>query len=290
MVNLLGHLYLPDNFFINRQNANLYTAFSCILESQDLLVSHDRAALFRPTKNVLFPDGTYKDMNHWRTGYNIHMDINPYTYMSDSLDMYNEKWSQLTYGHKLNNFINENNIAHKTTPHLQGVLNLYDNFEEDGGFVCVPGFTKHFNAWYNATIVTLSNIKTSPSISFSSKKHWLNKYAQRISMRAGSIVIWDSRLPHGSMPNQSSRMRCCQFVKMFLLSDIPNQEILLNRKETLKREIDIAKFNSDITPLGTKLFGLDETTKNNNQKTGQSTDDKNRKNNNEKNRIQGNKW
>jgi len=102
-------------------------------------------------------------------------------------------------------------------------------------------------------------------------------------MRAGSIVIWDSRLPHGSMPNNSSRMRCCQFIKMFLSSDIPHEEVILNRKETVKREIEIAKFQSEITPLGLKLFGLDDT------QTPTNTQEKHRKPE-KNNRIQGNKW
>jgi len=277
----------------NRQNPNLFKAFSILLGSEDLLVSHDRACLFRPTKNVQFPDGSYNDMEHWKTGYNIHLDINPLQFMQDSLDSYNERWSQLTYGHKLNNFINENNIAHKSVLHLQGVLNLKENFEEDGGFCCVPGFANVFGSWYEGNKQVLSHIKTSPSVGFSSKQHWLNKHAQRISMRPGSTVIWDSRLPHGSMPNNSSQFRCCQFIKMFPKSDIPTEEILNDRKETVKREIEISKFQSELTPLGIKLFDLDESiinTKNDDESNKKLKTDRETSNTSNKRRIQGNKW
>jgi len=281
-------------FLMNRQNPNLFKAFTILLGSEDLLVSHDRCCVFRPTKNVEFPDGSYSDMKNWKTGYSVHMDINPYQFMQDTLDEYNERWEQLSYGHKLNNFINENNIGHKSVTHLQGVLNLHDNFEEDGGFCCVPGFSKVFDAWYEGNKNVLSHIKTSPSVAFSSKQHWLNKYVQRIAMRPGSLVIWDSRLPHGSMPNNSSNFRCCQFIKMFYKSDVPTEEILNLRKETVKREVEINRFQNELTPLGTKLFGLEDNIIQNDPKTNTQQNnnaDKKRKNDSSNNkRIQGNKW
>jgi len=273
---------------MNRQNPRLYKSFCILMGSEDLLVSHDRACLFRPTKNVQFLDGSYQDMKHWRTGYNIHLDINPYHFMEESPIIYNQRWHDLTYGYKLNNFINENNIAHKNSGlHLQCVVNLHDNLEEDGGFCCVPGFHNDFESWYYGNQTTLCKIATSPSVGFSSKQHWLNKYAQRISMRAGSVVIWDSRLPHGSIPNNSSNMRVAQFIKLFLRSDIPSEEIIINRRETVKREIEAAKFKPDLTPLGTKLFGLEEP----NISVGKEDNNTNKKRKNENNsRIQGNKW
>jgi len=45
------------------------------------------------------------------------------------------------------NFIYENNQEGMC---LQSVLNLLDNKEEDGGYICVPGFHNHFDAYFDA--------------------------------------------------------------------------------------------------------------------------------------------
>jgi len=34
-------------------------------------------------------------------------------------------------------------------------------------------------------------------------------------MRAGSLVVWSSTMPHCNFPNSSSRFRMCQYIKMF---------------------------------------------------------------------------
>ena len=34
-------------------------------------------------------------------------------------------------------------------------------------------------------------------------------------MRAGSLLIWDSRLPHGNYPNESSQFRMVQYITFF---------------------------------------------------------------------------
>ena len=46
----------------NRQNLNIYNAFACILNEKNLLVNHDRWALYRPTK--LFPNLKTKPVSY----------------------------------------------------------------------------------------------------------------------------------------------------------------------------------------------------------------------------------
>ncbi len=66
-------------------------------------------------------------------------------------DAVNQTLSSLAYGQKhLNHFIFENNqisVQMSGGMHLQGVLNILDNYEEDGGFQIVPGFVNHFDEW-----------------------------------------------------------------------------------------------------------------------------------------------
>jgi len=206
---------------------------------------------------VTFPDGTVCDVPQWKTTNNVHLDINPYLWMEDDNSDSIQRWKKLTYQDRLNHFITENNIGHKSAIHVQGVLNFADNLEEDGGFICVPGFARQFEIWYEAAKQRLSSIKTSPSVSFSSG-HWLNKHSKRIPMRVGSLVIWDSRTPHGSAPNNSSRIRSAQFLKMFLLTDILCPTALKLRTETLKELLKKAKFQEPtLTALGKRLFGFE---------------------------------
>jgi len=241
----------------NRQNPKLFQAFSMIMGSQNLLVRHDRACLFRPTKNVTYPDGTVCDAPQWKTTNNVHLDINPYLWMADDKSDSIERWKRLTYHDRINHFITENNIGHKSAMHVQGVLNFADNFDEDGGFICVPGFVHQFETWYEAAKQRLSSVKTSASISFS-PGHWINKHAKRFPMRAGSLVIWDSRTPHGSAANNSSRIRSAQFLKMFLLTDILCPTALNLRTETLKDQLRKSKFQEPtLTALGKRLFGFE---------------------------------
>lgn len=42
---------------LNRQNSKLKRAFAILFDSEDLVVSHDRYCLFRPTKNVEIRSG-----------------------------------------------------------------------------------------------------------------------------------------------------------------------------------------------------------------------------------------
>lgn len=200
----------------------------------------------------MYPDGSIKNAPRWKIPYNIHLDINPYQHASDNIQVIQDRWKALSYGHQvriashfhlilqLNQFITENNIGHSNYPCLQGVLNMVDNLEEDGGtlilllllisgFVCVPGWIKVYNAWVEKNKQYLSTIDA-PSVQFESS-HWLNKYHRRITMRyalglpslpfrAGSIVIFDSRTAHGAGPNNSSNIRCAQFLKMFCVNDL----------------------------------------------------------------------
>jgi len=119
---------------------------------------------------------------------------------------------------------------------------------EDGGFVCVPGFHKVFAEWVVATQLGaascggfgrefLGGAALSSSRAFGvgrargrhgrrtpaarSSVFWFSgtplgdavtPFAQRVSARAGSMIIFDSRLPHGSRPNHSDRIRAAQFI------------------------------------------------------------------------------
>ena len=74
-------------------------------------------------------------------------------------------------------------------------------------------------------------------------------------MRAGSLVIWDQRTPHGAVSNNSSRPRFAQFMKMFPAQPIDSSR-LAARSETVLYMCKKANFLPLLTPLGARLFGL----------------------------------
>jgi len=250
---------------LNRQNPNIYKACSIILNRKDLMVNNDRYGLFRATKDPEADDG-YRAS--WFTDYNLHLDMNPWNYLEEknnsSID---EILGSLTYK-RTQDFITENNYVKNLWEKeisIQCLINLADNREEDGGFQLVPGFNHHLVEWAKDTKERLfpSYGKRNTFIVLPKKEPFF-KNAIRITARAGSIVIWNQTVVHGSRPNMSNNIRYAQFFRMFPAID-PSSNSLghkrwENRKEAVKKQLEKLNFtveNNLLTPLGMKLFGLE---------------------------------
>jgi len=63
---------------LNRQTPALHRAFATVLETEDLLINHDRYGMFRPTKQ--YPDRS--------TMTNLHLDMNPWNYIEGFFSSY----------------------------------------------------------------------------------------------------------------------------------------------------------------------------------------------------------
>jgi ectoine hydroxylase-related dioxygenase (phytanoyl-CoA dioxygenase family) len=242
-------IFAPQ-FLRNRQNPNVYRVFSLLLNEKNLLVNHDRCCFFRPTKAGITPTGQLleHDMPAWSTAENLHIDMNPHDWMGDG-ERNRQALDKLRYD-RLNEFIFENNQpSHADGVQLQGVLNLYDNKEEDGGYQCVPGFHRQFDDYFKAM-----RRADSPSYNFKPRE---GPYRQgmRVSMRAGSMVVWDQRMAHGSKPNSSPRFRSAQFIKLFPAHTVSSERARA-RSVVLRRQIRQARMEGEVTELGRMLFGL----------------------------------
>ncbi|CAF3688229.1 unnamed protein product, partial [Rotaria sp. Silwood1] len=125
---------------LNRQTSALHAAFAAILQTENLLVNHDRYGMFRPVKE--HPERA--------TMTNLHLDMNPWSYFEDKDNSEQfEVLNQLRY-RSASDWITENNepgCAAIGELHVQGLVNLADNQEEDGGFWLVPGFHKYLEQW-----------------------------------------------------------------------------------------------------------------------------------------------
>jgi len=248
---------------LNRQNPNIYKACSTILNRKDLMVNHDRYGFFRATKYPEDDDG-YRAA--WFTDYNLHLDMNPWNYIDESSSSIDEILNSLNYK-TTQDFIAENNYVKNLKQKelsIQCLINLADNKEQDGGFQLVPGFNNHIVEWANATKARLSSSygKRNNFIVLP-KKEPFHKNAIRITSRAGSIVIWNQTVIHGSRPNMSENNRYAQFFRMFPAIDpttnAGSHRRWEKRRESLRKQLDKLDMTpqNGLSPLGEKLFGLE---------------------------------
>lgn len=87
----------------------------------------------------------------------------------------------------------------------QGILYLTDTPPEQGAFRCVPGFHRRLDAWLDGL--------PAGSDPRAQDLHALG--VKLIGGRAGDLVIWDHRLPHGASPNHGVQPRIVQYLNMY---------------------------------------------------------------------------
>lgn len=214
----------------NRMNPNLYEAYKIVLKSNKLLVDHDRVGVMRPTKNVKFPNGEEKDVPEWKTIERwLHLDSNPieglcslagFKYPKTRIDL-------------------EKHLV------VQGLITLTDAKEEDGGFHCVPGFHKKVKNWclnLDDSDLYMNNMNVNVP-----KNHPIRKYIQKIPMRKGCALIWNTLTLHGNYPNDSNNFRIVQYCRM--TSQLNHFFPLITNRSVYEKVV--------LTKLGERLFGLE---------------------------------
>jgi hypothetical protein len=239
----------------NRANPKLRQAFEAIIGRTDLVASVDNFGVLRPTRDVpmngplspqhpcridvVVPDamvgaatkatsggvgggvgGSVGEssplkavkMNQpgWRTASKwIHWDMSPFHWVDGTMLPF--KWSPYTRVSENNGCKLDGNVK------VQGLLNLIDARLQDGGFMCVPGFHKHLHEWvamsaneqYKCDMAEAHDYLEVP------EGDPLIECTQRVPMRKGSLLVWNSELPHCNYSNDSERFRMVQYVKCF---------------------------------------------------------------------------
>lgn len=87
----------------------------------------------------------------------------------------------------------------------QGILYLTDTPAEQGAFTCVPGFQRRIDAWLDE-LPPGADPRTQDLHALGSKP---------IAGRAGDLIIWEHKLPHGASPNRGARPRMVQYLNMY---------------------------------------------------------------------------
>ena len=248
----------------NRCNPSVLRSFQMVLHADDLLVSHDRWCVYRPTRNVQI-NGLLCDKPCWRTRENLHLDLNPWTYFDGSTSLDGLKYDCLR------DFSKEiNSVTHGSGPNVQGVLALNDNMALDGGTVLLAGFHNCFDEW-TRSIGTMSASmsskdkrmghlvwrgKGSGSYKFSDMDP-LHRLKQRITMRAGSLLIWDQRVVHGSNHNNSCNFRVAKFIKAFKRSSVSEKRFNY-RSKRVRAELSLHSSGMEISSTDRRALGLQE--------------------------------
>jgi len=209
----------------NRQNPNIYKAFSIIFKQKDLWVKLDRFGFMRPTRQLIDGDKTV-DHRDWETSRNwVHWDQNP--------------WIEPEFCR------------------IQAIIAITDHTATSGGFHCIPGFTHHWKTFAkeNRDRSSWDCLVNFPECDIKAN------YTTKIFMRKGSILMWDSRTPHGNYPNESNGFRIVQYTGMFPVPYYePNfSQILASRKADMEQ---LFKYSTTgpikLTPLGKKGLGIED--------------------------------
>jgi len=204
----------------NRQHPDVYKAFCTIFKQKDLWAKMDRFGFMRPTRDLLSND-TKVNKVEWETDRNwVHWDQNP--------------WIEPKFCR------------------VQALITLSDHTATSGGFHCIPGFTHYFKTWgaKNQDRLTYDCL-----INFSDLE-LKRKYTTKITMRAGSLLMWDSRTPHGNYPNEGSDFRIVQYTGMFPVPHRDRDYSVILKERRLEMKGMTSANNVSLSVLGKKIAGL----------------------------------
>mmetsp|Transcript_35375 Transcript_35375/g.112844 ORF Transcript_35375/g.112844 Transcript_35375/m.112844 type:complete len:203 (-) Transcript_35375:8-616(-) len=130
--------------------------------------------------------------------------------------------SGIDYGR--GNFAAENNAKHASMGRtVQGVLN--DNDDEDGGFQCVPGFFgQALREWAGRHPgLPAPEVNGRYNLTGFGYDAQLGGMAVRVPCPAGTLILFDATLPHGTRPNVSERSRAILFLRYITSDELPAQ-------------------------------------------------------------------
>ena len=161
-----------EHIWNNRQNKNVISSFQNILDTDDIVVNEDRLSFMRPTK----VNPKWRTLDSW-----LHWDKNPW--------------------------------VHPDFSTVQGLITLTEHTEDSGGFCCIPKFHLKLREWTEKNLEYKNKYfnETNPIVKFPDEEKD-NENVKKILAPAGSLIIWDSGLPHCNYPNDGYDFRIAQYI------------------------------------------------------------------------------
>jgi hypothetical protein len=141
---------------------------------------------------------------------------------------------------------------------IQGLVYLTDTSPEQGGFCCVPQFYRQLDDWLLRH--TGPEAPQHPDVT--------GFPIERIGAPAGSLVVWNRRMPHSSAENVGDAPRWVQYVTMDPEGDEAARAVQTTmylekrppawavRQRIAEQQIPEPGEPARLTPLGRKLAGL----------------------------------
>jgi len=223
-----------------RLHPNVVAAYVAVHGHSDVVAGHDRAAWMRPTALNAAWDTPFS----WP---GLHLDISPASYFGP--DCCRAATDEFLRGvdYDRGQFVGENNAKHHSMGRsVQGVLNLLDNSLEDGGFQCVPGtFGERLKrCWVDGARLPPAEANGRYVFARTGADAELGKRARRVPCPAGTLILFDATLPHGTRPNRSVRSRAILFLRYITPDELP-PEAWQRRNAALRRIVDRVGFEPD---------------------------------------------
>jgi ectoine hydroxylase-related dioxygenase (phytanoyl-CoA dioxygenase family) len=166
----------------------------------------------------------------------LHLDVDPIHYFDESkYNAVTKKLNSLSYNH-ISQFITENSIKNiKMNRQCQGVLNILDNSDENGGFQFIPNGHNISKEWFVENRKRLDTMPSDPNGRyFFEKRDYQFTQPVRLSCPAGTLIIFDVALPHGTQPNRSGNSRIAQFLRYIPKNVFDDQTLNKRRKLIVK--------------------------------------------------------
>lgn len=166
-----------------RTHPRVHRVFAALFGTDELVTSIDRWGVMRGTARVPTRqfDGSVRpqDRPDWRQHLALHWDANP--------------------GQQAQRY--------------QALVAILDNPIGVGGFRAVLG-SHHFFSELSGTSGADEDVPYTGANKKISSHDPLQKLSQKIPVRAGDMIVFDSRLLHGTFENKSPSMRLVQYVRM----------------------------------------------------------------------------
>lgn len=207
----------------NRQNPKIVEVFRTLLGCQEIYVKRDRFNIMRPTKNIKLADGSVVQRDEWKTknGW-LHWDQNPWT--------------------------------ERDAFRLQGMLLFTDQTATSGGFDCVPKFNLRWKDWgvNNPPDPNQPSMLAKGVVPVPETDPMWNE-VQHITCKAGSLIIWDSKMPHQNYPNDDEHFRMLQYITFH----VHTPEEVAHMRENLYNQVKCGfvpkNFIASLSDLGRKV-------------------------------------
>jgi hypothetical protein len=148
--------------------------------------------------------------------------------------------------------------ARSTGRSLQGLVYLTDTSEDQGAFCCVPEIYRNLDDY----------LSRHPELTGGRRPDVSGLDIDVVAGPAGSLVIWDRRLPHSSTHNLTDRPRWVQYIAMDPVGDeaardrrVADIESMMPPAWALRQTVPGQKIPEPgprprLTDLGRKLVGL----------------------------------